>query len=324
MMRDKDKMGMGETRERNPRAGEAERRAAVEFGVSADAYRSDASKRSSRVGALCLRLVVSLLIAALALWGVSILRGSVDLLAVLAGLLVFALAFSSAHVVLDWERLVVLRFGKYARTSGPGLVFTIPLVEYSTLCIDLRTRVTPFGAEETLTSDVVPLDVDAVLTWCVWDPEKACTEVEDYCFAVTLAAQTALRDAIGRASAVDVIMRRRQLDREIRDAVDKKVGAWGTSIVSVEIRDILVPRTLQDAMSQEAQADRRKHARIALIECERDIADILVEVAEIYGKPEAAYELRKMHLLSEGMLEDNATMVVPSAYTEGFANKFAQ
>lgn len=303
------------------RSHEADRRAAVEFGVSADAYRSDVTKRSSRMGAVCLRTVMAAVLAGLSMWGMAALIGSVDLVVVLVTLAVLALAFGSIHVVLDWERLVILRFGKYVRTSGPGLVFTIPLVEYSTLRVDLRTRVTPFGAEETLTADVVPLDIDAVLTWCIWDPEKACAEVEDVNFAVTLAAQTALRNAIGRAAAADVIMRRKQLDKEIRESVDAKVGVWGASIMNVEIRDILIPQSLQDAMSQEAQADRRKHARIALIESERDIAEILVETAQIYGKPEAAYELRKMHLVSEGMLEESNSLVVPTAYAEGFTSQ---
>lgn len=136
-----------------------------------------------------------------------------------------------------------------------------------------------------------------------------------------MAAQTALRNAIGRAAAADVIMRRKQLDKEIRESVDAKVGVWGASIMNVEIRDILIPQSLQDAMSQEAQADRRKHARIALIESERDIAEILVETAQIYGKPEAAYELRKMHLVSEGMLEESNSLVVPTAYAEGFTSQ---
>ena len=303
--------------------GDADRRAAVEFGVSADAYRSDVTKRSSRAGAEALRLAMAVIIFGLALWGLSAVSGAdgsqVTLVGLLVSLAIGVLAFTSLHVVLDWERLVILRFGKVNRVSGPGLVCTIPLVEYATLRVDLRTRITPFGAEETLTADVVPLDIDAVLTWCIWDAEKACSEVEDVCFAVTLAAQTAMRNAIGRAAAADVIMRREQLDTEIRDAIDAKVNDWGASVLNVEIRDILIPEALQDAMSQEAQADRRKHARISLIESERDIAEILVEVAEIYGKPEAAYDLRKMHLVSEGMLGDSGAMVVPAAYTEGFA-----
>ncbi|MBR2790172.1 MAG: slipin family protein [Eggerthellaceae bacterium] len=296
----------------------------MEFGVSADAYRSDVTRRTSRVGAEALRLVLSALVFGLALWGFAAAFGGeggpvVNLWVLLCALAVGVLAYASIHVVLDWERLVVLRFGKYNRISGPGLVLIIPLVEYSTMRVDLRTRITPFGAEETLTADVVPLDIDAVLTWCIWDPEKACTEVEDVCFAVTLVAQTALRNAIGRAAAADVVMRREQLDREIRDAVEARVSEWGASVVNVEIRDILIPQELQDTMSQEAHADRRKRARISLIESERDIAETLMEVAEIYGKPEVAYDLRKMHLVSEGVLSEGAAMVVPSAYTEGFA-----
>ena len=301
--------------------GNADRRAAVEFGVSADAYRSDVTKRTSRGGAVVLQLAIAIVLAGLALWGLVAAFDGVNLPAVLIALLVGVLAFTSIHVVLDWERLVVLRFGKYNRISGPGLVLTIPLVEFATLRVDLRTRITPFGAEETLTSDIVPLDIDAVLTWCVWDAEKASTEVEDVCFGVVMAAQTALRNAIGRATAADVVMRREQLDREIRDAVETKVSEWGASVINVEIRDILIPQELQDAMSLEAQADRRKRARISLVESERDIAEILVEVAEVYGKPEAAYDLRKMHLVSEGVLADSASMMVPTAYTEGFAKE---
>ena len=300
---------------------DADRRAAVEFGVSADAYRSDVTKRTSRVGALALQVVIACVLAGLALWGAAAAFGGVNLWGVLIALAVAALAYTSIHVVLDWERLVVLRLGKFARVSGPGLVMTIPLLEFATLRVDLRTRITPFGAEATLTSDIVPLDIDAVLIWCIWDPEKACTEVEDVCFAVTMAAQTALRNAIGRATAADVVMRREQLDREIRDAIEAKVSEWGASVINVEIRDILVPVELQDAMSQEAQADRRRRARISLVESERDIAEILTEVAEVYGKPEVAYDLRKMHLVSEGVLSDASAVMVPTAYTEGFAKE---
>ena len=302
---------------------DTERRAAMEFGVSADEYRSDVTKRSSRAGAVALQLVIACVGGAIALWGAMTIFGGANFWVALIALAAIAIIFTSVHVVLDWERLVVLRFGKYNRVSGPGLVCTIPLLEFSTLRVDLRTRITPFGAEETLTSDIVPLDIDAVLTWCIWDPEKACTEVEDVCFAVTMASQTALRSAIGRATAADVVMRREQLDREIRDSVEAKVSEWGASVINVEIRDILVPRELQDVMSQEAQADRRKRARVSLVESERDIAEILMEAAKIYGKPEVAYDLRRMHLVSEGMLSESNSMVVPSAYTEGFTDSDA-
>lgn len=185
-------------------------RAEMEFGVTADAYRSDPSKRSSRLGAIALQGSFAVAAFAVVLMAFNALSGDIDLAAFLTALVIGILTFTSVHVALDWERFVILRFGKFHRLGGPGLFFTIPLVEYCTLRVDQRTHITPFGAEETLTSDVVPLDIDAVLSWMIWDPRKACAEVEDCHFAVALAAQTALRDAIGRAAVSEVIMRRDQ------------------------------------------------------------------------------------------------------------------
>ncbi len=219
---------------------------------------------------------------------------------------------------MDWERAVIMRLGRFNRLAGPGLFFTIPLFEFCTLRVDQRMNATPFGAEEALTSDLVPLDVDAVLFWVVWDPEKACTEVEDYHFAVALSAQTALRDAIGRASLSNVVMRRHQLDQELREAVEEKVSDWGISIVSVEVRDLIIPKELQGVMSLEAQAECRKSARITLMEAERDVSEILDEVAQKYNHDEVALALRKLHLTYEGMQDNDSTLVVPSAYSEGF------
>lgn len=294
-------------------------RTEMEFGLSADAYRSDRDRRSSRLGAVALQVVFGGVIFAAVLVAAWMALGKMTLLwlgvAVAAGLL----GLSSIHVALDWERYVVLRGGKVNRLGGPGIFFTIPLLEYCTLRVDQRTQITSFGAEETLTSDVVPLDVDAVLYWVIWDPEKACSEVEDCRFAVALTAQTALRDAIGRAAASEVIMRRDQLDKEIRAAIEDRVSDWGVTVLDVEVRNIMMPKELQDVMSREAQAERRKSARITLMESERMIAEILSEVAEVYRTDEIAYELRKMHLIHEGMQEDTSSMVVPSAYTEGFS-----
>ena len=187
--------------------------------------------------------------------------------------------------------------------------------------VDGRMRVTTFGAEETLTSDLVPLNVNAVLFWMVWDAKAACTEVNDFTRAVELAAQTALRDAIGRASLQNVVMRRHQLDQELRDAVEKKVSDWGISIVSVEVRDLIIPKELQGIMSLEAQAECRKSARITLMEAEKDLSAILDDVAQTYGHDEIALSLRKMHLTYEGMQDNDGTFVVPSAYGEGFTSK---
>ena len=154
--------------------------------------------------------------------------------------------------------------------------------------------------------------------WMIWDPEKACMEVEDCRFAVALTAQTALRDAIGRASVSNVVMRRHQLDQELQEAVEAKVTDWGIAVLSVEIRDIIIPKELQGVMSLEAQAECRKNARITLMEAERDVSAILQEVAETYSHDEIALSLRKIHLVYEGMQDNEGTVVVPSAYSEGF------
>ena len=186
--------------------------------------------------------------------------------------------------------------------------------------VDTRVRVTTFGAEETLTSDLVPLNVNAVLFWCVWDAKAACTEVGNFTRAVELAAQTALRDAIGRAGAAEVATRREQLDRELKKVLEEKVSAWGITILSVEVRDILLPRELQDVMSLEAQAEQRKKGRIILMEAEQDIADMMDEMGHIYEDNDAAMRLRAMHLLYESVRETGGTVVVPSSFSEGFGD----
>ena len=197
------------------------------------------------------------------------------------------LAIGCCHVAQQWERVVVLRLGRFNRVSGPGLFWTIPVIESNTMRVDTRTRVTTFYAEETLTADLVPMNVDAVLFWHVWDAAAACTEVGDFTRAVEMAAQTALRDAIGRASAAEVAIRREQLDRELKRVLEEKVAPWGVTVLSVEVRDILLPKELQEAMSLEAQAEQRKKARIILMEAEHDIYEILGEMEELIGDHEA-------------------------------------
>ena len=297
------------------------RRSEMEFGVAADAYRSDPAKKATRNGAVMVTVAFSIAAFAMALAASVAICGELTLVGILVSVVVALAMLSSVHVCMDWERAVVMRLGKFNRLAGPGLFFTIPLLEFCTLRVDQRMNVTPFGAEEALTSDLVPLDVDAVLFWVIWDPEKACTEVEDCYFAVALSAQTALRDAIGRASLQNVVMRRHQLDRELRDAVEKKVSDWGISIVSVEVRDLIIPKELQGIMSLEAQAECRKSARITLMEAEKDLSAILDDVAQTYGHDEIALSLRKMHLTYEGMQDNDGTFVVPSAYGEGFTSK---
>ena len=286
------------------------RRSEMEFGVAADAYRSDPAKKATRNGAVMVTVAFSIAAFATVLAASVAICGELTLVGILVSVVVALAMLSSVHVCMDWERAVVMRLGKFNRLAGPGLFFTIPLLEFCTLRVDQRMNVTPFGAEEALTSDLVPLDVDAVLFWVIWDPEKACTEVEDCYFAVALSAQTALRDAIGRASLQNVVMRRHQLDQELRDAVEKKVSDWGISIVSVEVRDLIIPKELQGIMSLEAQAECRKSARITLMEAEKDLSAILDDVAQTYGHDEIALSLRKMHLTYEGMQDNDGTFVV--------------
>ena len=294
------------------------RRSEMEFGVAAEAYRSDPTKKATRNGATLITIVLAIVAFCLVLSASALIAHKLTLVGIVLSAIIGLAVLSSVHVWMDWERVVVMRLGRFNRLAGPGLFFTVPLFEFCTLRVDQRMNATPFGAEEALTSDLVPLDVDAVLFWVVWDPEKACTEVEDYHFAVALSAQTALRDAIGRASLSNVVMRRHQLDQELREAVEEKVSDWGISIVSVEVRDLIIPKELQGVMSLEAQAECRKSARITLMEAEKDVSAILDEVAQTYNHDEVALALRKLHLTYEGMQDNDSTLVVPSAYSEGF------
>ena len=220
---------------------------------------------------------------------------------------------------MQWEKVVIFRFGKFNRMAGPGLYLTIPFIEQTALKADQRIMVTGFGAEETLTSDLV-INVDAVLFWMVWDAKKACLEVENYYNSVSLAAQTALRDAIGRASVSEVAIRRNQLDQELQEVIEERTSVWGITVMSVEIRDIVIPQDLQEAMSAEAQAEREKNARMVLAEVEKDISSMLVDAANVYDENELAVRLRTMHLLYESVKNSGGTVVIPSAYSEGFAD----
>jgi regulator of protease activity HflC (stomatin/prohibitin superfamily) len=244
--------------------------------------------------------------------------GGINIWIICLALLIAVLMLFTIRVAPEWERVVILRFGNYRTTAGPGLYYTIPFVDHIALHADLRIMLTGFGAEETLTADLVPINVDAAVFWNVWDPKKACLEVEDYYDSVAIAAQTALRDAIGRRNVADVAMRRVQLDNELKCAIEDKTGAWGVSILSVEIRDVVIPKELQESMSAEARAERERDARVVLAEVEQDIAAMLHEAAEVYREDDIAFRLRSMHLLNEGIKEAGGTMVVPSAYVDGF------
>lgn len=247
-----------------------------------------------------------------------LLLNTVDIFALVIALACAVLATLSIHIALQWESVVILRFGRHSRTKGPGLYFTIPFIENAALKADQRVMLTGFSAEETLTSDLVPLNVDAILFWMVWDAKKACLEVENYYNAVSLAAQTSLRDAIGRASVAEVAIRRNQLDEELQAVIEEKTSAWGITILSVEIRDIVIPQELQNAMSLEAQAEREKNARMVLAEVEKDISEMLMDASANYREDKIALRLRTMHLLYESVKNSGGTVVIPSAFSEGF------
>lgn len=238
------------------------------------------------------------------------------MIAMAAGLLV---AYS-IRIIPQWERAVVLRFGKLNRCVGPGICFVIPVIEHVTAHVDQRIITTPFVAEEALTADLVPLNIDAVLFWMVWNPVNACTEVEDYSSAIWWAAQTALRDAVGRINLAEVATRRNQIDSEIKEVLDENIRDWGVTVVAVQIRDIAIPKELQDAMSLEAQAERERNARLILAEVEKDISEMFVEAADTYDANGRAMQLRTMNLIYESVKEKGGLVIAPSAFSEGFNN----
>ncbi len=222
----------------------------------------------------------------------------------------------SPKVASQWERGVVLRLGKYIGLRGPGLFWIVPFIDSVSSWIDQRIITTPFAAEQTLTSDTVPVNVDAVLFWMVYDPEKAALEVQDYGQAVSWASQTALRDIIGRTSLSDLLRGREHIEEELQKLIDARSTPWGVTVQSVEMRDIVIPESLQDAMSREAQAAREKQARVILGQAELEIAQSFAQAAESYRDNPTALHLRAMNMLYEGLKEKGAMMLVPSSAVE--------
>jgi len=235
--------------------------------------------------------------------------------AILGVLLGFLLA-QSPKIARQWERAVVLRLGKFIGLRGPGLFWIIPFVDSISTWIDQRVVTTGFAAEETLTSDTVPVNVDAVLFWVVYDPEKAALEVQNYPQAVSWAAQTALRDIIGRTSLSDLLRGRERIEDELQKLIDERSNPWGVTVQSVEMRDVIIPAALQDAMSREAQASREKAARVILAEAEVEIAARFNKASESYQNNPTAMHLRAMNMLYEGLKEKGALMIVPSSAVE--------
>lgn len=219
----------------------------------------------------------------------------------------------SIKVASQWEKAVVLRFGKFHSLKGPGLFGIIPLIDSIPSWVDHRVMVTPFAAEKTLTKDTVPVDVDAVLFWLVWDAEKAVLEVEDYKIAIAWAAQTALRDIIGRMVLADILVGRSAIDIELQKTIDERTTSWGITAQSVEIRDIVIPQDLENAMSRQAQAERERQARVILGESEEQIAESFARASKVYINNPTALHLRAMNMLFEGLKEKGAMVIVPSS-----------
>jgi len=232
------------------------------------------------------------------------------------GLLLGFLMAQAPKIARQWERAVVLRLGRYVGLRGPGLFWIVPFVDSISTWVDQRVITTSFAAEETLTSDTVPVNVDAVLFWMVYDPEKAALEVQNYPQAVSWAAQTALRDIIGRTSLTDLLRGRERIEEELQKLIDERSNPWGVTVQSVEMRDVIIPAALQDAMSREAQAAREKQARIILGQAEVEIAQSFETAARSYRDNPTALHLRAMNMLYEGLKEKGALMLVPSSAVE--------
>lgn len=212
-----------------------------------------------------------------------------------------------------WEKAVVLQLGRFVGLRGPGPFWVTPLVERVSSWVDHRIMVTPFSAEKTLTKDTVPVDVDAVLFWLVWDAEKAALEVEDYRQAIAWAAQTALREVIGQKDLASILVGRSMMDKELQQIIDERTTPWGVSVQSVEIRDVVIPRDLEDAMSRQAQAERERQARVILGESEKQIAQSFADASQAYRENPTALHLRAMNMLFEGLKEKGALVIVPSS-----------
>jgi len=234
-----------------------------------------------------------------------------------ASFIVASILANSVKIANQWERVVVLRLGRFHRLAGPGLFFIIPILDMVAYRIDIRVITGTFKAEKTMTRDTVPVDVDAVLFWKVVDPKMAALDVADYVSAINWAAQTALRDVIGKTMLADMLEGREKLSVELQRIIDARTEPWGINVISVEVKDVQIPAALQDAMSMQAQAERERQARVILGDSERQVAQKFVEAAKTYADNPNAFHLRAMNMLYEGLKRSNATIViVPSTAVE--------
>jgi regulator of protease activity HflC (stomatin/prohibitin superfamily) len=279
--------------------------------VSALTRRSDDMSTGPRINVVA----IAILIGSLAI-GLAAANATGDLIPLVIMAVIGVVLMPAPRIAQQWERAVVLRLGRFIGLRGPGLFWVVPFADRVSTWIDQRTITTSFAAEQTLTADTVPVNVDAVLFWMVHDAQKAALEVQDYSQAVSWAAQTALRDIIGRTTLTDLLRGRERIEDELQALIDQRSNPWGVTVSSVEMRDVVIPGALQDAMSREAQAAREKQARIILGEAEMEIARSFQEAAKAYHDNPTALHLRAMNMLYEGLKEKGALMLVPSSAVE--------
>jgi regulator of protease activity HflC (stomatin/prohibitin superfamily) len=235
---------------------------------------------------------------------------------VIPGLLIGLYLLFAIQVVQPWERVALMRMGRYVGLRGPGFFPIVPVIETTSAIVDQRVRVHSVSAESTLTRDTVPVNVDANMFWMVWNVEKAILEVEDFNEAVNMSAQTALRESIGRHELAQMITEREMMGHELQRILDEKTNPWGITIQSVEIRDVRIPETLENAMSQEAQAERERRARVILGQAEVQVSDQFAQASRVYSENPGALHLRAMNMLYEAIKEKGAMVIVPSSAVE--------
>jgi regulator of protease activity HflC (stomatin/prohibitin superfamily) len=246
-------------------------------------------------------------------------RAADNVAAIVIGVCAFILALvlaAAIQVADQWDRAVILRLGKFRSLKGPGLFFIVPVLDAIPYWIDTRVITTGFKAEKTLTKDTVPVDVDAVLFWKVVDPKKAALDVADYQSAISWASQTALRDVIGKTMLSDMLEGRDKISALLQKIIDDRTEPWGINVISVEVKDVLIPSGLEDAMSMQAQAERERQARVILGDAERQIAEKFAEAGKTYDHNPVAFHLRAMNMLYEGLKKNATIVIVPSTAVE--------
>ncbi len=263
-------------------------------------------------------ILVAALIYLIAIFGANILSGNkasdnVITAWVVGFVLLGTILLFAIKVAQQWEKAVVLRLGKFHGLRGPGMFWIVPIIDSTPVWIDQRVMVTPFNAEKSLTKDTVPVNVDAVLFWVIWDAEKAALEVQDYRQSISWASQTALREVIGQMTLADILIGRGKMDADLQKIIDERTTPWGISVQSVEIRDVIIPQGLEDAMSQQAQAERERQSRVILGEAEMQVANSFAEASKAYITNPTALHLRAMNMLFEGLKEKGALVIVPSS-----------